>query len=129
MGERRALAAGILRTVSEHGPFFHVALLGREKSTRSLHWKRSNSASTATPSDQKAKGGEERYWLLLETKGVNMGESELGSRMESKKSCKLLLEKSQPTLNDTLFQDDLLEASRDMQYASRHMGPAVESNR
>lgn len=92
----------------------------RKKSNLSLGRKRSNSASSMTPSDQRPREEksalyrDSRYEMVLETKGVVMTKFELGITKESKDWCNKLLESSQPVPTDTLFDDDLFEATCDM---------------
>ncbi|KUI72312.1 hypothetical protein VM1G_07783 [Cytospora mali] len=95
-------------------------LLARKKSSPSLSRKRSNSALSATPSDQRpreeksAQYRDSRYELVLETKGVSLAKFELGITKESKELCNHLLEESQPVPSDTLFENDFFEATCDM---------------
>lgn len=95
-------------------------LRARKKSNSSLDRKRSNPASSITPSDQKlreeksASYQDPRYDVELETKGVFMKESELGITRESKDWCTKLLETRQSVPTDTLFDDTLFEAACEM---------------
>lgn len=90
-------------------------LLARRKSLSSLVRKRSNSATSTTPSDQKpreeksAPYRDPRYKTLLATKGSFMGESDLGITEESKDTCNTLLGSDQTTSDNTLFQDHLFK--------------------
>ncbi|KAL2259997.1 hypothetical protein VTK26DRAFT_6150 [Humicola hyalothermophila] len=90
-------------------------ILARRKSSSNLSRKRSNSATSTTPSDQKPR--EEKsalyrqrsYKTLLATKGSFMDESPLGITEESKGTYVVLLESDQTIPNDTLFRDDLFK--------------------
>ncbi|KAF1357401.1 hypothetical protein EJ07DRAFT_128592 [Lizonia empirigonia] len=94
-------------------------LLVRKGSTRSLRRKRSESdslvASSTTPSDQKPREEKSapyqnpRYKTLLETKGSYMDKSPLDITDEGKRLCRTLLEKTQVTPNNSLFQDHLFD--------------------
>ena len=92
-------------------------LLVRKKSTPSLGRKRSNSASSVTPSDQRpreeksAEYRDPRYKTLLATKGVYMDKSPTGIADASKNLCKSLLETEQDTPQNSLFRDDLFEST------------------
>ncbi|PSR79546.1 hypothetical protein BD289DRAFT_485501 [Coniella lustricola] len=92
-------------------------LLARKRSSPSLGRKRSSSASSVTPSDQRpreeksAPYRDTRYELLLKTKGVVMGEAEQGITPQSNELCVHLLEAVQPIPHDTLFRDDLFGAA------------------
>ncbi|KAI0111843.1 hypothetical protein F4814DRAFT_368312 [Daldinia grandis] len=75
--------------------------------------KRSNSASSTTPSDQKpreeksAQYRDSRYETLLATKGSFMAQSKLGITSQSKTLCRNLLEMEQRFPENTLFRDDI----------------------
>ncbi|KAK5651137.1 hypothetical protein OQA88_13254 [Cercophora sp. LCS_1] len=91
-------------------------LLARKKSLSSLR-KRSISATSTTPSDQKPREEKSmpyrdvRYSLLLELKGSFMGKSELGIIDESKTLCQILLETAQAEPQDSLFRADIFEST------------------
>ncbi|KAM3501710.1 hypothetical protein MY11210_009301 [Beauveria gryllotalpidicola] len=86
-------------------------LLARKKSLSSLSRKRSNSATSTTPSDQKPREEKSapyrdvRYELLLQTKGTYMATSEHGITHTSKRFVQDLLEEDQPVPKDTVFDD------------------------
>ncbi|KAI0388275.1 hypothetical protein F5Y17DRAFT_453438 [Xylariaceae sp. FL0594] len=90
-------------------------LLARKRSSSALGRKRSNSASSQTPSDQKpreeksAPYRDPRYKTLLATKGSFMDKSDLGITEASKKTCYALLSTEQAILNESLFRDDRFE--------------------
>ncbi|KPM42309.1 hypothetical protein AK830_g4256 [Neonectria ditissima] len=95
-------------------------LLARRKSSSSLRSRKRSepgSASSATPSDQRlreqksAPYRDPRYKALLETKGSFMDKSELGIIDESKSLCRTLLDKKQQIPKDSLFRDDIFEAT------------------
>ncbi|KJZ69510.1 hypothetical protein HIM_11107 [Hirsutella minnesotensis 3608] len=89
-------------------------LLARKKSL-SLVRKRSNSATSTTPSDQKpreeksAPYRDPRYKTLLATKGSFMDESDLGITKESSGTYCTLLNSDQTVPSDSLFRDDLFK--------------------
>ncbi|KPM42262.1 hypothetical protein AK830_g4296 [Neonectria ditissima] len=89
--------------------------LARKRSTSSLPRKRSNSATSTTPSDQKpreeksAQYRDPRYETLLATKGTYMETSELGITVESKRVCEDLLFKSQTTPQGSIFDNPTFE--------------------
>ncbi|RYP63172.1 hypothetical protein DL771_009403 [Monosporascus sp. 5C6A] len=93
-------------------------LFAREKSWSNPSRKRSNSATSTTPSDQKPR--EEKsapyrtrgYPLLLQTKGSYMDISELGITDTSKHLVGDLLSGKQPVPKETLFDDDIFDISR-----------------
>ncbi|KAK3399360.1 hypothetical protein B0T20DRAFT_409922 [Sordaria brevicollis] len=91
-------------------------LLARKKSWSNPR-KRSVSATSTTPSDQKpreekiAPYREPRYKTLLETKGSFMDRSELDMTDESKALCKTLLETAQAEPRDSLFRSDIFEST------------------
>ncbi|KAL7818372.1 hypothetical protein V8C26DRAFT_55773 [Trichoderma gracile] len=105
--------------------------------------KRSLSASSRTPSDQRpreeqsAQYRDPRYETLLATKGCFMEESELGVAHESKLLCKDLLERKQAYPENSLFRDDIFELTcrkirnkneaRVTQDISRLIVPSAES--
>ncbi|ELR01981.1 hypothetical protein GMDG_05150 [Pseudogymnoascus destructans 20631-21] len=94
-------------------------LLARKKSSSSLRRKQSNAssvtASSATPSDQKAREVKSapyqdgRYQTILASQGSFMSKSELGSTNASKSLCRTLLENEQTVPQESLFRDDLFE--------------------
>ncbi|RYO94077.1 hypothetical protein DL764_007893 [Monosporascus ibericus] len=92
-------------------------LLARKKSSSNLSRKRSNSATSTTPSDQKPREEksalyrDQRYETLLEVKGSYMTKAPLGLAGASQVICRSLLEKAQPIPSDTLFRDDIFEAT------------------
>lgn len=77
--------------------------------------KRSNSATSTTPSDQRpreeksAPYRDPRYKTLLATKGSYMDEFDVGITEESKTTYYALLSSQQKTPNNSLFQDDLFK--------------------
>ncbi|KAK0707246.1 hypothetical protein B0T21DRAFT_405265 [Apiosordaria backusii] len=119
-------------------------LLARKRSARSLGGlKRSNSGSSATPSDQKpreeksAQYRDQRYETLLATKGSFMVKSKLDVTSKSKTLCKNLLEWKQTFPENSLFCDDLFDSTcqkihnrneaRVIQDISRLIVPSAES--
>ncbi|KAI9805494.1 MAG: hypothetical protein M1825_000745 [Sarcosagium campestre] len=96
-------------------------LLARTKSSSSLRRKRSDPSSATpssmTPSDQKPREERSapyrdlRYAMLLETKGSFMRKDKDGVSEASKNLCRALLEIDQVVPDDTLFRDDLFEAT------------------
>ena len=118
-------------------------LLARKKSSSNLSRKRSNSATSTTPSDQKpreeksAPYRDARYPLLLQTKGSYMDISELGITDASKHLVRDLLSSEQPAPKETLFDDDIfVDACRNLenknearivQDISRLIVPSAES--
>ncbi|KAI4599609.1 hypothetical protein KJ359_001706 [Pestalotiopsis sp. 9143b] len=127
---------GYLKADMEHA-------LARKRSTSSLRRKRSDSASSATPSDQRpreeksAPYRDSRYETLLATKGVFMGKSKSNITSESKTLCKNLLETNQAVPENSLFHDDRFESTcqkihnrneaRVIQDISRLIVPSAES--
>ena len=91
----------------------HILARKRSLSPR----KRSNSATSTTPSDQKpreeksAPYRDPRYETLLGTKGSFMVKSSLDVTSTSKTLCRTLLEKQQTTPEDSLFRDDVFEST------------------
>lgn len=91
--------------------------LARKKSSSNLSRKRSNSATSTTPSDQKPKEEksapyrDQRYETLLEVKGSYMTKAPLCLASASQALCRSLLEKTQPVPGDTLFGDDVFETT------------------
>ncbi|OAR00251.1 hypothetical protein LLEC1_03468 [Akanthomyces lecanii] len=118
-------------------------LLARKKSLSSLSRKRSNSATSTTPSDQKpreeksAPYRDPRYQTLLETKGTFMNKSSLDITTNSKAVCASLLENQQEVPEVSLFLDDIFESTcrkivgrneaRVIQDISRLIVPSAES--
>ncbi|KEY64864.1 hypothetical protein S7711_10783 [Stachybotrys chartarum IBT 7711] len=92
-------------------------LLARRKSLLSLGRKRSNSATSTTPSDQKpreeksAPYRDPRYETLLGTKGSFMVKSNLDITDANKTLTKALLEANQDIPADSLFRDDVFEST------------------
>lgn len=92
-------------------------LLARKKSSSNLSRKRSNSATSTTPSDQKPREEkstpyrDQRYETLLEVKGSYMTKAPLGLASASQTLCQSLLEKTPPVPSDTLFRDDVFETT------------------
>lgn len=94
-------------------------LLARKKSSSSLSRKRSRSRSvtSTTPSDQKpreeknAPYHDPRYTTLLATKGSFMDKSKLGITETSKTLVRTLLETAQENPIDSLFSDDVFDAT------------------
>ncbi|OTA01259.1 hypothetical protein A9Z42_0015710 [Trichoderma parareesei] len=117
--------------------------LPRKKSSSNLSRKRSNSATSTTPSDQKprelksAPYKDARYPLLLQTKGSYMRVSELGITDGSKQLIGSLLNDEQSAPQGTLFDDEIfLDAccnlenkneARIIQDISRLIVPSAES--
>ncbi|KAL2180645.1 uncharacterized protein P884DRAFT_192266 [Thermothelomyces heterothallicus CBS 202.75] len=118
-------------------------LLSRKRSLSNLSRKRSNSATSTTPSDQKPREEKStpyrdtRYPLLLQTKGSYMDISELGITDTSKHLIRDLLSGEQPVPKETLFDDDIFidtcrnlenkNESRIIQDISRLIVPSAES--
>ncbi|KAF5025163.1 hypothetical protein F66182_2739 [Fusarium sp. NRRL 66182] len=92
-------------------------LLARKRSSSSPVRKRSNSATSTTPSDQKpreeksAPYRDPRYETLLGTKGSFMVKSSLDITSVSKGLTRTLFETAQAIPEDTLFRDDVFESS------------------
>ncbi|EGR52979.1 uncharacterized protein TRIREDRAFT_29115, partial [Trichoderma reesei QM6a] len=117
--------------------------LPRKKSSSNLSRKRSNSATSTTPSDQKprelksAPYKDARYPLLLQTKGSYMRVSELGITDGSKQLIRSLQNDEQSAPQGTLFDDEIfLDAccnlenkneARIIQDISRLIVPSAES--
>ncbi|KAK4137560.1 hypothetical protein BT67DRAFT_113382 [Trichocladium antarcticum] len=117
--------------------------LARKKSSSKLSRKRSNSATSTTPSDQKpreetsAPYRDQRYETLLEVKGSYMTKSPFGLASASQALCRSLLEKTPSVPGDTLFRDDVFETTcqkihnrneaRVIQDISRLIVPSAES--
>lgn len=91
--------------------------LARKRFSFSLERKLSDSASSATPSDQRpreeksAQYQDPRYQILLVAKGVLMAKSKLDIATESKTLCKSLLEKTQPVPEGSLFREESFESA------------------
>ncbi|KAI0147791.1 hypothetical protein GGR57DRAFT_475859 [Xylariaceae sp. FL1272] len=91
--------------------------LARRRSLSSIRRKRSNSATSTTPSDQKpreeksAQYRDPRYETLLETRGCVMKKSDQGITSESKATYMALLTSVQAIPAESLFQDALFEAT------------------
>ncbi|PQK08282.1 hypothetical protein BB8028_0001g03600 [Beauveria bassiana] len=118
-------------------------LLARKKSMPSLSRKRSNSASSSTPSDQRpreeksAPYRDPRYETLLATKGSFLAKSNLDIASASKALCKAMLDTKQGAPADSLFRDDIFETTcqkirsrneaRVIQDISRLIVPSAES--
>ncbi|RYO82345.1 hypothetical protein DL762_006666 [Monosporascus cannonballus] len=100
--------------VSETDPTMEH-LLARKKSSSNLSRKRSNSATSMTPSDQKpreeksAPYRDPRYKTLLATKGAYMDESDLGIMEKSKETYYALLNSDQKVPKNSLFQDGIFK--------------------
>ncbi|KAI0388850.1 hypothetical protein F5Y17DRAFT_172469 [Xylariaceae sp. FL0594] len=117
-------------------------VLARKRSSV-LGRKRSNSASSLTPSDQKpreeksAQYRDQRYETLLATKNTFMVKSKLDVTSESKTLCKGLLEGQQTFPEHSLFNDNLFDSAcqkihnrneaRIIQDISRLIVPSAES--
>ncbi|KAK5652982.1 hypothetical protein OQA88_9462 [Cercophora sp. LCS_1] len=117
-------------------------LLVRKKSSSNLQ-KRSISATSATPSDQKPREEkstpyrQQRYETKLELKGSYMTKAPSGLASASQTLCRSLLEKTPPVPSDTLFRDDVFETTcqkihnkneaRVVQDISRLIVPSAES--
>lgn len=96
-------------------------MLARKKSLSSLGRKQSNSASSATPSDQKpreeksAPYKDTRYELLLQTKGTYLDVSDLGLADTSKRLVQDLLDSKQPIPRETIFDEGIfLDSCRNL---------------
>ncbi|KAL2131237.1 hypothetical protein VTI74DRAFT_5388 [Chaetomium olivicolor] len=91
--------------------------LARKKFLSNLSRKRSNFATSTTPSDQKPREEkstpyrDQRYETLLEVKGSYMTKSPLDIASASQALCRSLLEKTPPVPSDTLFRDDVFETT------------------
>lgn len=92
-------------------------LLARKRSLSALVRKRSNSATSTTPSDQKpreeksASYRDPRYETLLGTKGSFMVKSKLDITSASKGLARTLFEATQAVPDDSLFRDDIFEST------------------
>jgi hypothetical protein len=92
-------------------------VLARKRSSSNLGRKRSNSATSTTPSDpkpreeQSAPYRDPRYETLLATKGSFMVKSSQDITDASKTICRTLLEKKQTVPADSLFRDDIFEST------------------
>ena len=97
-------------------------LLARKRSTGSLRRKRSDNELpttevSTTPSDQKSRAvksapyRDPRYIVLLRTKGSYMGKDDLGIVETSKMLVQKLLSTEQSVPRDSLFRDDIFEAT------------------
>lgn len=90
-------------------------ILARKRSLSSLTRKRSNSATSTTPSDQKpreeksAPYRDPRYELLLQTKGTYLKTSTQGITDTSKDLVRNLLDGTQPIPGETIFDDAIFE--------------------
>lgn len=121
-------------------------VLARKRSSPSIGRKRSSSASSVTPSDQRSREEksapyrDSRYELLLKTKGVYMEESPSDTNditHASKELCVAMLEKDQPIPRDSLFRDNRFKITcrklqgkneaRIIQDMSRLLVPSAES--
>ncbi|KAK0703521.1 hypothetical protein B0T26DRAFT_616004, partial [Lasiosphaeria miniovina] len=119
-------------------------LVGRKRSPLNLSREPSITMTTSlTPSDQmsrdeKTTGYRDRHYeTLLETKGSYMSECPDGLDAASQYVCRSLLEKTQPVPVDSLFRNDLFEATcrklqnkneaRIIQDISRLIVPSAES--
>ncbi|GAP92014.1 hypothetical protein SAMD00023353_6100220 [Rosellinia necatrix] len=98
----------------------HQGILARKRSLSAFGRKRSNSATSTTPSDQKpreeksAPYRDSRYETLLATKGSFMKNSRLGITEASKETCYALLNTEQAVPNESLFRDDLFQQTSEM---------------
>ncbi|KAK8048467.1 hypothetical protein PG994_010197 [Apiospora phragmitis] len=117
--------------------------LARKRSSSVLGRKRSNSATSATPSDQRpreeksAPYRDPRYETLLATKGSFMVKSTLDVATEVKELCRMLLEEKPTVPKESLFRDDIFELTcqkihnkneaRVIQDVSRLIVPSAES--
>ena len=100
----------------EETDFAMDRLLARRKSSSNLSRKRSNSATSTTPSDQKreeksAPYRDQRYETLLEVEGSYMTKAPSGLTNASQALCRSLLEKTPPVPSDTLFRDNVFETT------------------
>ncbi|KAL2760374.1 hypothetical protein ACRALDRAFT_1073747 [Sodiomyces alcalophilus JCM 7366] len=88
-------------------------MLARKRSSSSLSRKRSNSGTSMTPSDQRpreeksAPYRDNRYELVLQTKGVYLVASDEGITDTSKRLIRDLLDREQPVPRDTIFDDEV----------------------
>ncbi|KAM7183515.1 hypothetical protein V8F33_013529 [Rhypophila sp. PSN 637] len=117
-------------------------ILARKKSFSNPSRKRSNSATSTTPSDQKPREEKSapyrnaQYPLLLQTKGSYMGKSPLGITDNSKRLCETLLRGEQPHPKESLFDNHVFESvcdnlenkneARVIQDVSRLIVPSAE---
>ncbi|KAF5128594.1 hypothetical protein E5D57_009535 [Metarhizium anisopliae] len=118
-------------------------MAGMEHALARKRCKRSYSASSTTPSDQRpreeksAPYQDSRYETLLVTKGVFMHKSKLDITSGSKTLCENLLENNQPVPENSLFDNDRFESTcqkihsrnkaRIIQDISRLIVPSAES--
>ncbi|KPM38404.1 hypothetical protein AK830_g8159 [Neonectria ditissima] len=92
-------------------------LLARKRSRSSLIRKRSNSATSTTPSDQKPRDEKSapyrdpRYETLLGTRGSFMVKSNLDVTTASKGLSRTLIEATQTLPRNSLFHDDVFEST------------------
>jgi hypothetical protein len=90
-----------------------LSALGRRKRSDSA----SSTSASAIPSDERPRAEKSaayrdpRYKTLLGTKGCFMDKSDVGISEESKKQCYIMLSAEQVTPTDSLFRDDLFEAT------------------
>ncbi|KAM3496778.1 hypothetical protein MY10362_009851 [Beauveria mimosiformis] len=117
--------------------------LARQRSSNSLRRKRSDSATSTTPSDQRAREEKSapyrdpRYETLLNTKGTYMETSELGVADESKLICRNLLQGEQSIPPGSIFDSTVFERAcnnlqkaneaRVIQDISRLLVPSAET--
>ena len=118
-------------------------ILARKRSSSVLGRKRSNSASSQTPSDQKpreeksAQYRDPRYETLLQTKGIYMETSEQSITDKSKQTCRDLLCSISPSPKGSIFDDSVFEKAcknlqnkneaRVIQDLSRLLVPSAET--
>ncbi|KAI9863324.1 MAG: hypothetical protein M1813_003766 [Trichoglossum hirsutum] len=94
-------------------------ILARKKSTGSLRRKWSDSESIITPSDQKPREAKSapyrdaRYVALLTANGSFMKRDKLGIAEKSKVFVQRLLDQEQQVPQESLFRDDIFEATCD----------------
>ncbi|KAI1802651.1 hypothetical protein F4811DRAFT_554617 [Daldinia bambusicola] len=100
--------------------------LARKRPSSVLGRERANSATSATPSDQRpreeksAPYRDTRYETLLNTKGTYMETAEVGITDENKAICRMLLESSQAAVpQGSVFDDSVFEnACKNLQKAN-----------
>lgn len=119
-------------------------LLAQKKSSSNLSRKRSNSAISRTPSDQRPREEKsapyrnQRYETLLEVEGSYMTKAPVGLASASQDLCRSFLEdKTSAIPNETLFRDGVFERTcqnirsrneaRVIQDISRLIVPSAES--
>ncbi|KAL9126546.1 MAG: hypothetical protein Q9217_004426 [Psora testacea] len=116
-------------------------ILAKAKSADSLRRKQSRSSnatsSDPSPSDQQPRENKSKVYMtaaydtILATKGSYMGRTPLKITDTSKTLCRLLLDTEQTVPQDTLFRDDLFDATcnsvegRNEAMVIRHISPLI----